>query len=82
MRGTGTQSGTGGEEARPRWPEQWEEGWGLGGTGSESQDPARAGWGEAPGSSRNVLNVWVLFLDESGPQAVRAISFNCSSLCG
>lgn len=30
----------------------------------------------------NMLNMYVLFPYVSGLQAVRAISFNCSSLCG
>jgi len=65
-----------------RWSEERGECWGMDYGGPKiREDESRVVVGPL-GVRGNMLNLYVLFPCVSGLQAVRAISFNCSSLCG
>lgn len=65
-----------------RWSNERGECWGMDDRSSEIREDESRMVVRPLGVRGNMLNMCVLFLSVSGLQAVRAISFNCSSLCG
>lgn len=84
-RDTGTEiqseQGEEGSESQ-RWSEEWGQCWGMDYRGSEIREDESRMVVRPLGVRGNMLNMYVLFPCVSGLQAVRAINFNCSSLCG